>query len=94
MTDKPKTSLLDAALAVWLVAIVGALLWVGSCLVFATDYARAEFYAAWDNLASALIPVAPAIIAPWLLGLAVCVFAMMPFIVVADIKRKRQNDAN
>lgn len=82
---------MDGLLAAWTLAIISGGLWVGFCLAFATDYARDAFYAAWVNLAVVLIPVVPAGAAPWVLALASLMLAGAPFIISADIKRKRRN---
>jgi hypothetical protein len=74
--------------AIWAVAIIGGVVWLGFCLAFSPAYARDEFYMAWRNLALALIPAASSTAASWLLGLGVCAIAFAPFIIIDEIKKK------
>ena len=76
---------------VWIIIIIGCLAILGGCLVLSPGYQREAFYAAWVGLSRAVIPVAPAIIAPWLLGYAAFAIAIAPFVVIEEIKKRLIN---
>jgi hypothetical protein len=75
--------------AVWTIVVIGCMTILGFSLVVVTDDRRELVYGVWAKLASVLIPVAPSIISPWLLGFIVCGLVALPFAIIEEIKKKR-----
>jgi hypothetical protein len=79
---------LELVEAVWVFFVTLIVFWFLICLWSATPEARSATYIDWNNLAVALNPWAPVGVAIWILNLFAVTVALVPYVVIQDIKKK------